>query len=372
MNSGVIRASNGGRIFPGESILHWLDLKRAHFLRRTLKVPLFQKIFRRRAHRLFAIFLGSLAFNLYIALHFPLWALLFGPIVLGIPHLISSLRYVPRFAFSAGDLNPKRIYFYFASCFILLAFLRLWLDTHPQTSVLLNLSENAPELLAAGVVVIALALWSSQKWQNIFLAVFVLGILSWLSFEFPLETLGALILIHNFIGFIFWLKAAKTTDEMISAGSALFIFILVTAFILLGGFDEIILGRPTGILGGALNDLSIGPLIFPQASFLLWSRAVSAYSLGQGLHYFVWLKAIPEQHLPSQNPVSFTRSSQFLLDDFGRKGLWMIALATFFVVGFGCLITFPAARVLYIAVAAFHGYFEIAGLVFSPKKITHA
>ena len=82
------------------------------------------------------------------------------------------------------------------------------------------------------------------------------------------------------------------------------------------------------------------------------------------MHYFVWLKAIPEQELATTHPVSFRLSMSYLVKDFGRKTvIWTVAVVVASLLMWA-LVALPQARLLYFSIAAFHGYLEIAGLGF--------
>jgi hypothetical protein len=126
-----------------------------------------------------------------------------------------------------------------------------------------------------------------------------------------------------------------------------------------------------------LNALELGQSIVPWSNHeaLLFHGAV-LYAFGQAMHYFVWLKAIPEQHLALQTPASFARSWQLLQQDFGKTFAGFVvggcvvtvvgfAIVGFAIVGLWSLANFNIARDLYFAFAAGHGYFELAALPLS-------
>jgi hypothetical protein len=203
-----------------------------------------------------------------------------------------------------------------------------------------------------------------------------LGLLVILSASYPAQTLGALVLIHNFVGFFYWICAAKSREERRVALASLLVFAFLTSAILLGLFDFVMMVREKKILSGSLNEFSIGHFIFPYESGVFWNRAVSAFAFGQGVHYFVWLKAIPEQRplmeevsrkdvspSPRKNPEARKwnlRSHKISLLRLAFGGSAALLL-------YACLSSFAEARLFYLGLAAFHGYFEIIGLGFFEK-----
>ena len=123
-----------------------------------------------------------------------------------------------------------------------------------------------------------------------------------------------------------------------------------------------------------LDYLDLGAWIAPWAQDWVGSEwilyhCVVAYAFGQSMHYFVWLKAIPDQHHTSEAPTSFRQSLRLLQVDFGRKsvlvgaGLILLSLAAW------AFVLFPQARALYFALAAYHGYLELAGLGVARLKL---
>ncbi|MBC7457552.1 MAG: hypothetical protein H7235_04695, partial [Bdellovibrionaceae bacterium] len=261
----------------------------------------------------------SLIFNFVLALSIPLWVLLIGPVLLGIPHLISSTRYIPKLT-NINLLSVPLV----GSFFVLVALIRLWIGVHD-----VNIIE-----LGAGFFLLCLVgfLCKESKLRMISSLSLLSGLFA-SSLVYPLETLGFLVLAHNFVAFFFWIVRTNSKSDRTTAVVSLLLFILLTLTILTGFFDAFISSRLFEIFNG-FNDASIGAQIFPKADMTLWSRAVSAYALGQGIHYFVWLKAIPEQELSYQHTTSFSYSFKLLKSDMGNRivyfsGLILIGLVTF-------------------------------------------
>jgi len=302
----------------------------------------------------------SLIFNLTLALNFPLWVLLIGPIVLGVPHLISSIRYIPQLT-SMNRFSIPVV----GSFFVLVAVARLWMGTYGNA--LLEGGPNTLELIAGFSLLGLVGFFYRQSKARLAGSLFLLGGLFVASLNYPLETLGFLVLAHNFVAFFFWISRSENKADKMAAMTALFIFSAASFAILAGVFDHFMSSRVFEIFNG-FNDASIGTQIFPHADMTMWSRAVSAYALGQGIHYFVWLKAIPEQELPYQHTTNFSYSFKLLKSDMGNRLVYFSGLVLVGLVAFALLKNFMEARFIYLSLAAFHGYFEIMALPFVKAK----
>lgn len=112
--------------------------------------------------------------------------------------------------------------------------------------------------------VVAAAIYRRRLRQWLTGAVF-LGGFSWVFVHDPIRTLGVLVLIQNFVAFPYWIGAAKPGAERRVAWAALSSMGVLTAVILMGGFDG--LHRwfdPSLNLGFAqLATQDIGRLILP-------------------------------------------------------------------------------------------------------------
>jgi hypothetical protein len=333
-------------------VIAWLDIQRAKILRETLRVPGLRRIFFNRSQRLLVLFLASLVFNLLVAEKWPLWSLLLGPLILGVPHLGSTIRYVPRLIAEGGKQIPKKFHLLIA----------LLLASVGAIRVAGGVESNHLEL-ALGLACVGILGWGLDVGGAKIAAAFgTFGLLAGACVAWPIQSVGALILGHNFVAFGYWIIRAKKTGDRKTAVFSFLVFSVFSAAILLGAFDLVSAHRSHDILNSTFDELSLGGGIFPEASALMWRRIVSAYAFGQGIHYFVWLKAIPEIELKHEHPVSFAQTFRLLRRELGSAlpvllGFSAIALA--FVSG---VLTLPQARDFYLAGAAFHGYLEIAGL----------
>lgn len=347
-------------------ILGSLDTARSLLLKATLKVSLFRQIYLTRAYRLLAFFLFSLVFNFTLAIKFPLWALLLGPIILGTPHLVASVRYLPKLTTLDRSFSTKKLYFIIGAVYVSVATARLFGGSFASTFI-----ENGPnllELIGCALALVAIGVFSRISKVRLLTSVGILALLFLMSLKHPLETLGFLVLVHNFIAFYFWIVRADDKKEKSMALIALTVFSMITAGFLIGVFDSWMQFRTIEILNGWFSDMNVGAQIFPNGDMTLWSRAVSAYAFGQGIHYFVWLKAVPEQELNFQHNTSFKASYELLKGDVGTKIVYLSGFVALAIIAYGIFTNFIEARVIYLSLAALHGYFEIVALAFTKAK----
>jgi hypothetical protein len=343
-----------------------LDEVRGLALRFALSNALLRKIFLSRALRLGALFLAAMTIALTTSVLAPLWVLILGPVIYGTPHLLSSLRYVHR---SLEDSKAKRqnTLVFFSSVFACVSLLRIFSDFNLLPYQSLSSSQNTVEIVSYVISLFLCTLYFGRSAAHVICAVLLGAVFVWAAWRLPLWMTGLLVLSHNFIAFIYWISATKTRPERAVAVGALLLFAFVNYLIFRGSFDFVYrVFQPAAEISWAELDYSqIGKMILPwSSSYVLWFHAVVAYAFGQSLHYFIWMKAIPDQQHTRQVPTSFKQSLSLLKRDFsGRHFLFLISL----VVGSLVVWTFfrvPEARIVYFALAAYHGYLEIAGLAF--------
>ncbi|MCP4805092.1 MAG: hypothetical protein GY913_22540 [Proteobacteria bacterium] len=350
-----------------------LDHLRAALLRTMMRVGVLRRVFLDRAWRLFALYLGFIAIALAMSSLLPLWQLLLGPLLYGFAHLAFSVRF-----FHYGVAGPtqrddaalkRRAFGFLAGAAGLYTLYRLARSGGLVPGLASRLSEwqGAVWIDVGFVAVIFLGatLLYRKSPRRLALGALVLAPLSWFLWHDPRATAGVLALAHNLVAFVYWLALARNPRDRRFALAAFAIFLAVNAAIFGGLFDPIYehvtVRAPLGWAG--LSVSSIGAIILPTATDeMTWVHATAAFAFGQSTHYYVWLKAIPDQANDHPVPTSFRRSWRLLRQDFGRRAavaLVGLVLASFAV---WLLLNLEAARLVYFSFAGFHGYLEIAGL----------
>lgn len=345
----------------------FLDELRVRFLRATLAAPALRSVFTSRPKRLLVSFISSGILYLIAALYVPLWVLLLGPLVLGIPHLLASIRFTHK---SLGGASEKKLAPHVMGLLLVaVAGYRLAENHGLVQPILWERLPNWAELAAMTALMVLIPLLYRKRPGLPALIAF--APLVALSYAFPFETLGALVLLHNLVAFAFWLRASSSRAERAIAIFCAAMFVGVSGAILLGAFDftRSWLFASESILNDQINVFTTGQLVLPYTEDpLLLFRAVAAYAFGQSIHYFVWLKAIPEQSHVNPVPASFKRSYIMIRQDLGRALLLAGFALTIVIAGAWLFLNVGEMRVLYFALASFHGYLEIAALGFFDSR----
>jgi hypothetical protein len=323
-------------------------------------------IYRVRSKRLMFLFLLAGVMNLTLAAFFPLWVLVIGPVIYGVPHVLASIRYTH--ASHSSEASSGARFFNFVTLILAsVAIFRILTDLG-----YLPFSARAtdwPELLSLIATFVGAAVIYRKRPLTILVGGTLVAFVVFLSWSLPIWTAGVLLLAHNLIAFVYWILAAKSPSDRKTAVIATAIFSFVSGLILFGMFDRIwpVLDPQLSLTWAGLDYEYLGESILPWTkSYHAWFNAVVAYAFGQSMHYFVWLKAIPEQNYEHQTPPSFRRSFELLRQDFGGKFLMGFLLVALAIPAVWLFAQYPAARMVYFAVASYHGYLEIAGLCLQP------
>jgi len=353
-----------------------LDSLRSTLLRFMMKSTIARSIFVDRALRLGFSFVVSFATSLILAAICPIWMIVLGPLVLGIPHLFSVVRYLPALPYGGqnSQRSAQRRLRYGGAVLIFAVGIVRHFPIHHSLGIpnfWEIVSGIALILIVAGAGIVGARGALRSMARDTVASLAILSLLALASWMRPLLTLGALAFGHNLIAFVIWVRMAKNAAELRVALLALGMFCVATFAFFTHVLDPIAaLGSripdPRGIL---FDPFVIANQIFPSnRDVSLLPSLLSAYAFGQSMHYFVWLKVIPEQSLVRKTPLSFGQS----LRAWHRESGWIltscaIALS---VLSIGALFVFnwETLRSLYLALASSHGYLEIAALPFGLRR----
>lgn len=274
---------------------------------------------------MFLLPVAALIFSLF----FPLHALLYGVLFLGVPHVLSDVRYLvcrPRLF--------KRPILMWPLCILLLpAILRYGFGWALIAALV-------PFFLGSGPLVkriIGVALYSP---------------LIFLAFKYNTLFLLAFVFLHNIIGVIIWL----VWNNRPAAQTLPFLMILVVGsfFIFFGPLDVFISPFALRQLFG-MNILELGSSLAPFASLDALPRWVVFAAFLQTLHYIVWLVLIPKASEPL---ATLTQKRTSLVQDCGWLLIILVIAAGAALAIYGAIKPWDA-RILYLLAASFHGYIEI-------------
>ncbi len=95
----------------------------------------------------------------------------------------------------------------------------------------------------------------------------------------------------------------------------------------------------------------------------LGAGVAASYVFLQSMHYSAWLAWIPQDDVRVEGTLTFRMSARSLRKDFGAIGLAVIATSMLVVLA-GAFFDARRARDLYVSLAMFHGYLELAMIGF--------
>ncbi len=297
--------------------------------------PLARPLVRRRELRVAVAGASLLACSLALTALAPLWLLALGPIVWGVPHVLSDLRYL-----WVRPGHAKRWV--------------LWLAVGAPLVVLSITSDTTWGLAAvAGAALFA----RGPLWRKLA----VLALLAPLAYASRIEPLVFAVVFahaHNFIGVALWWSWRRRRDRLHWAPLA--VFAAGCALILAGALDPIVLA-----LGGLEPSPSGMSVYYHLASLapgvpgMLAVRLVLLFAFAQSAHYVVWVRLVPEEDRERETPRTFAASLRALAADLGGPAVALAIAATLGLAVWAALDLF-AARNGYLRGVLFHGHLEVA------------
>ncbi len=345
-------------------LILFLDRARYFVLRRILSIAFFLKIYKNRGLRIFVLSLISIALSFCLAITIPYPILFIGPLLFGFPHLLANYIFLPRF-FSKEVLNG-RLHVKFSSdryligiCLFFSAFYKVFLE-----KILINkITQFIP--LVEIIVTTAIILWVAKKqkfWsRQTILSSFEIVVFIITIWFYPFQILAFLILAHNFQAFVFWIVAAKNNRHMIYPLISSLLFVFICSLIGLGCFDTWYL-KISAKLNIDFFSLQYQVVPINLNDFYLM-RVVIAAAFGQGVHYFIWLQAIPSELRVEPVPITLRKSLKRLVGTIGPSLPSMMIFVSLCFIGIA-FVKPDLAHSLYLCVASGHGFLEL-GVAFT-------
>ncbi len=293
--------------------------------------------YRERPRRVAWLGVTGIGLSLLLTTLAPLWCLALSPVLLGVPHLVSDVRYLVV----RPGLHRQR-----------------WLMVLAGAPLLLTSFGFGP---AVGLLAMVPMIFSSARSG----ARRVVLICAWLvltvaalcaDLAFQLIFLHA----HNAIAVLIWWLWRPRTDRRAWWIPAA-VVLGVTAILL--GLTDPLVGVCHGWVSQA-SGTSFEEFIertTPLHNQTMALRLVLVFAFLQSVHYVVWLRLIPEDDRPRAAPRRFTASAMVLLSELGAPAVGVISLLALGIACWG-LFDLSQARLGYLKLAAFHGYLELAVL----------
>ena len=290
-----------------------------------------------RTYRLALIAVTSTAFAFVAALGAPGVLFLWGPLLLGVPHLVADVRYLV--------VRPPGALTYRARDLAVVALLGATIWSASPTV-------GGAAVLAALALAPMPAVSDHRAWVRRAVVMAIAGGLYALAWRAPVTASYLLLHGHNVVAIgLFVVVIGRGRARWLVLGAAG----LGSAVILLGVVDPL-------LPRAALDDF-VG-YVLPLDALERWSavscaRIALLFVFLQSVHYAIWLRLIPEQARPRAGMRGFAASLRALQTDFTS---WIVLAI---VVGAAALIAYgvhdaAAARNAYLRVASFHAYLELA------------
>lgn len=331
-----------------EQLARPLDWCRGHWLRFVVQSRPLRETLRdadRRIALLAALSIGVAAVG---AVYLPV--LLFGlaPVLLGVAHVASDLRYlVLRRSLPTWWKNGVWL-----GCALLLGLRVL------EEAGLLQSAERLELVVAATFVAVALlaALAERGSHRRASVAFVLLCAATGGAWLHPSGARLCLLHAHNLVALGLWATLFRAHKRLLLGPAVL--VLLVTSVLASGALYRQTLTSP-GASAFHLHVLSVAGSLTPFRSARWAIGLTSAFLFLQSLHYSVWLSFIPQEEQASQGTPTFRMSVRSLFRDLGLPGVAAVGLAALAVL-LGACVQLQHARGLYMSLASFHTYLELA------------
>ncbi len=293
----------------------------------------------------------------------PLWLFVLGPIVLGIPHLASDVRYLLLRQRVAREV----IFVSIAAVAIFLGFQGLALAHHA-------IPHWASLEVATATAWVALAILAGARERKRSPASFLLPLLlvlaggAWACMHAGLFRI-VLAHAHNVIGVAAWIVLFRKQRR--AALLPVAALVIVSGLLLSGAT----LGVTSQWKAFGIDLAAASHTLAPGLPARWALGAVLSFVFLQSIHYAAWLVWIPQDNLPGEGTFTFRMTARSLLADFGAPALAVVVLLCIALAGSAAFDARNAVRT-YMSLATFHGYLEIALLAYfaarRPRRGTSA
>ncbi len=329
------------------------DRARRTVLLGAMRAPALAAIVARRDARVLARSLVGVALAFAGAIFFPGALFVLSPIVLGVPHVGADFRYLVK----RQNLGSQATALLCGGSAILLALRGAELLAPGELPYArIELSAAAAWIATAAIVASGSA---EARLRAVGISLFVAGLLF---LAWPRPELARIVFAHahNAVAIALWLGLFFRGRRATLAPLAL---IAIALAVILRGSTLALVARFGGYDALGSNVFFAADQLAPHVAGALGPAIVLSYVFLQSLHYMAWLAWIPDSVTPAQGTLTFRMTARGIWRDFGGPWLALLALSTIAVVVGAC---FGAgrARSVYLSLAAFHGYLELAAVAY--------
>ena len=317
-----------------------LDRARGRILGAVGRWPAAQALARRRGLRLCVVGCATVALAFAGVALVPLVMLAVAPVVLGVPHVAADLRYLVV----RRDVLPRRAWAPLAVAAVACTVAAAAGDVQLVVAIGFGgvalaaaLAVGKPRrralvALAAAAVAVAAASWPEAAALMMAQAHNVIAVAL------------ALWLVRDKLRFG-WLPALAFAAGVAAIAAGALDVPLAAALARGGAFAR----------SGALFATAVAPASWSSTWIV---RAVGLFAFAQAVHYGAWLRLVPDGERAGERPIGYRRSLALLRADFGGAAPLVIAASIALPLAACCAL--GDVRAAYFALAAFHGYLELA------------
>jgi len=332
-----------------ELLISPLDRARTACILWGSRVGVLRTVALKKERRVPALLLGHALFALVLALLAPTFLLVAGPLLLGVPHLVSDVRQLvlrptlPRLA------RPLLLG---GSALLLGA--RVLEEAGVRGMGRVELGLAGALLLAA--IGLALRDFGATRARAL-LATLIALALAGAALAWPREARLLLGHGHNVVALLLWAacyRRGKASAVWVAVGVLGVAALLVLSPLAWLGFQH---GAQQAF---GLHSLAAADTLAPGVQGArLALGIVASFAFLQSVHYAVWLHAIPQDATRGDATLSFRMSWRTLGSDFGGWVLLGIVGVVLLVPLAGIVAPVPTQS-FYLSLASFHGYLELA------------
>jgi hypothetical protein len=311
-------------------------------LREIVRAPLLGDAVRDRQRRISLRIGAAIGAAFVLAVVVPAATLAISPLVLGVPHVASSIRYLV--------LRQKLP--------------RAWIATVCAAALLmmgLRIAEQyvGPPHVFARMEVALATLWAvlavcfgARNRTRFALGLGGVAVAGAMALAHPVAARLAFVHVHNLGALAIWLILSRNKRTLLVG--ALFVAL---GFLLFGSIRPV----STSALGVDLE--IVARWLVPGAAMSVAIPLVLAHVFTDSIHYAFWLGIIPEETLRHEGTLTFKMTWRSLRNDFGGPALALVGVAAVSVIALA-FFGMARARDAYFAVAGFHGYVEGVMLIY--------
>lgn len=331
-----------------DAIAHPLDAARRTALSTAVRSRTLARLVGDREARIPLLATGQITVLFLLTVVWPVALFALGPVLLGVPHLASDVRYlvlrrrVSRAAWITGGLAAAVILALRAceaahvdvagSTRFEIAAGSLWIGIASVLGAIEN-RRASPLVVALGVLLLAIVAWPHPWTARVVLAQ-----------------------AHNVVGvgLWIWLYRRRSLAALLPIGLAAGGAILLTSGATLGYTL-----RADGLSAWSIDLWRVARAFAPHAPAAVGMTGLLVFVFLQAVHYAAWLVWIPQEELPCAGTFTFRMTGRALLRDFGVPWLAVVAGLSLGLAGFA-MFDLRRAVSTYMGLAAFHAYLEIA------------